>query len=208
MIAELRKKIDEDGFVKFGEIAEVASDEEKTSVSEELVRLGYERLYIPEENKSIIVFAQHGKTPNEALSWLLEKDLEKLFEIADSPNVRETVWNPKTNIEKILDIDHLHVPIYVTYSLNQTNPNWSPHPGHNEFWLKSMLNVHQDRLDHRGYLFLNDILLSLGLQENRSGQLIGWVAGQKIDANWTLLDGDEIIVRFPTASYILEALGE
>lgn len=61
------------------------------------------------------------------------------------------------------------------YSFDRTNPNWVDHAEHNLFFLRSYQNVFNDVLRARGYVFLNDILDSIGLPRTIEGAFVGWM---------------------------------
>jgi hypothetical protein len=60
----------------------------------------------------------------------------------------------------------------------ESNVNWRPGGNANWFFLNAQEKYWNDQLQTIGYVFLNDVLKSLGLQETKAGQVVGWVAGE------------------------------
>lgn len=58
------------------------------------------------------------------------------------------------------------------------NVNWRPEGHNNWFFLNSQERYWNDHLQTHGYVFLNDVYKSLGLEPTRAGQVVGWVAGE------------------------------
>lgn len=55
-----------------------------------------------------------------------------------------------------------------------TNPNWSKTPEYNLMFLRAQQQMANDRLVAHGYLFLNEVYESLGLERTQAGQMVGW----------------------------------
>lgn len=53
---------------------------------------------------------------------------------------------------------------------------WSPVPGMNKMTLSNQQNWSNDRLNARGYLFLNDVYKVLDIPQTPAGQVVGWLA--------------------------------
>lgn len=66
------------------------------------------------------------------------------------------------------------------FQFTSENANFVPQPEHNEFYIKMQQQMYNDRLRIRGYVFLNEILNSLGIEVTPVGQIIGWTRGQFI----------------------------
>lgn len=60
----------------------------------------------------------------------------------------------------------------------ESNTNWHPGGNANWFFLNAQERYWNDRLQTHGYVFLNEVLDSLGLQKTKAGQVVGWVAGE------------------------------
>ena len=53
------------------------------------------------------------------------------------------------------------------------------------YFLKHQINYANDLLKHRGYLFLNDVYDMLGYARTKTGQFLGWRAGDEVKINRT-----------------------
>lgn len=60
----------------------------------------------------------------------------------------------------------------------ETSKYYFPDEVHNDAALSAARSTAQIDFESKGYLFLNDVLKSLGLKEVPYGQLIGWIKGQ------------------------------
>lgn len=58
------------------------------------------------------------------------------------------------------------------------NVNWEPNPNNNWFFLTAQQRYWNDRLQSRGYVFLNEVLEALGFERTKAGQVVGWVVGE------------------------------
>lgn len=76
--------------------------------------------------------------------------------------------------DKMVDWDiDANQPMYGR-RFDEANKNWSPNADHNRMFLKAQENYANDRLNARGYIFLNDIQDILGFDRTPQGQLVGW----------------------------------
>lgn len=64
---------------------------------------------------------------------------------------------------------------------DRTNGNWSPVPEYNRIFLWGQQKYANDRLNSRGYLFLNELLHDLGFEKTVAGQCVGWVLSEDSD---------------------------
>lgn len=69
-----------------------------------------------------------------------------------------------------------------------TNEMWSAAPGQNQMTLSNQQNWLNDRLNARGYLFLNDVYKSLGFDATPAGQVYGWLPKSHPDSNGGIVD--------------------
>lgn len=58
---------------------------------------------------------------------------------------------------------------------DERNHNWSKDIRANVFFLRSQFDYFKDLLEVQGYLFLNDLLHSLGFDRIPEGQVEGWL---------------------------------
>lgn len=76
---------------------------------------------------------------------------------------------------EILDAeDILPSPSPYARFFDETSCWWSKTPEYNLFFLRSQENFANDRLNARGYLFLNEVYEALGLPWSQAGQAVGW----------------------------------
>jgi hypothetical protein len=57
---------------------------------------------------------------------------------------------------------------------DETNPNWTKTAEYNKTFLMSQQDYANDRLRAYGFLFLNEVLESLGFDRTQAGQVVGW----------------------------------
>lgn len=63
-----------------------------------------------------------------------------------------------------------------TYYFDGTNKNWQKgNKELNYLWLKNVQNWVNDRLNARGYMYLNEVYVYLGIPEVPAGQVVGWL---------------------------------
>lgn len=74
--------------------------------------------------------------------------------------------------------EDVFVPSPYTAFFCEGNPNWKPSAEHNKFFLVCQQQWANDRLNSRGFLFLNEVRSSLGLDYTQAGQHVGWKLGQ------------------------------
>jgi hypothetical protein len=53
--------------------------------------------------------------------------------------------------------------------------SWSPDPGYNQMFLRSVQGYANDKLRAHGYILLNDVLDMLGMERTKAGCVVGWV---------------------------------
>lgn len=70
-----------------------------------------------------------------------------------------------------------------------TSDLWSRVPGMNQLTLTNQQNWLNDRLNNRGYLFLNDVYKALGFPETPEGQVVGWLAEGHRNFDGKTMDG-------------------
>jgi len=55
---------------------------------------------------------------------------------------------------------------------------WKTNPEENRLFLQAAQNYMNDLFHSRGYLFLNEVLEYLGIEQTSAGQVIGWIRGE------------------------------
>jgi hypothetical protein len=64
--------------------------------------------------------------------------------------------------------------IYARF-FDQTNLNWQPVPEYNKVFLHGQQQYQNNRLQTRGYVFLNEVYRDLGIEPTKAGQAVGWI---------------------------------
>lgn len=63
---------------------------------------------------------------------------------------------------------------YAALFAKDTTYDWSPQPDYNLHFLRAQQQIANDILNSKGYIFLNDVRKSLGLESIPAGQAVGW----------------------------------
>lgn len=74
----------------------------------------------------------------------------------------------------------VEMPTFSDYSeyarcFDETCLGWTRDAEYNLMFVKQIQNWANDRLQSKGYLFLNEVYEMLGMQRTRAGQIVGWV---------------------------------
>ena len=91
--------------------------------------------------------------------------------------VQETVTDDMGNEKQVSKTVKVTNPLGSPYAklFDECNPNWEKNPDYSLMFLKSRQQFANDKLRSQGYLFLNDVLDSLGIPRCKEGQIVGWV---------------------------------
>jgi len=74
---------------------------------------------------------------------------------------------------------------------DEYNVNWCKNPESNLQFLKFVQSTCNDRLQSRGFLFLNEVYQALGIPMTSYGQMVGWVLGNGDDfVDFGIMDGE------------------
>lgn len=79
-------------------------------------------------------------------------------------------------IEVFDEEDSVSPSVYSKF-FDETSTNWSKTPDYNRFFLQRQQEWANNRLRANGFLFLNEVYESLGLQRTQAGQIVGWKEG-------------------------------
>jgi len=71
---------------------------------------------------------------------------------------------------------------------DESNDLWSKVPGINQMTLSNQQNWLNDRLNTRGYVFLNDVYKALGFPSTPAGQIVGWLRADHEDSKDGYID--------------------
>lgn len=106
-----------------------------------------------------------------------EVDRELKYNIK-AKEVEETVVNEKgkeKKVKKKVEMVGVTSDDYNVFFFDELSPCWEPNADLNLCFLRAEQNFANERLKARGHLFLNDILVRLGLPKTPAGQVVGWV---------------------------------
>jgi len=101
-----------------------------------------------------------------------EKEKELRYAAETQTVVIDDVNGPKKVKEKIPG--RAGASIYAQL-YEEGNPNWQPTPEYNRIFLEAQQQYANQRLRAKGFLMLNDVYDSLGIQRTSAGQIVGWV---------------------------------
>jgi hypothetical protein len=75
-----------------------------------------------------------------------------------------------------IDFDDVHPSPYARF-FDESSPNWTKTPEYNLMFLRAQQDWANNRLRSCGYVFLNEVYESLGLERSQAGQIVGWKEG-------------------------------
>ena len=67
------------------------------------------------------------------------------------------------------------IPSGYAKMFDDLNPYWDNNPDFNLNFLLTQQKIANNKLQAQGYLFLNEVYRSLGFEETKAGQIVGWV---------------------------------
>ena len=115
---------------------------------------------------------------------------------------------PKT----VVDLKLIEGQTRTTFEFTSDNVNWSNHDGHNEFFLSAMVKQYNNHLQHYHYVFLNQFLRGLAINETAYGQVAGWSAngdGEVLMSIEKLVgDDSKLLLHFKRVKVIVLELGD
>lgn len=111
-----------------------------------------------------------------------ELDKELRYNIK-AKEFEETAVNEETGEETTV-VNTVNVADAIEYSdyarfFDDGCTGWTKDSEHNLYFLKCQQNYANERLQKRGYLFLNDVYEMLGIPKTKAGQIVGWVYDKK-----------------------------
>ena len=62
-----------------------------------------------------------------------------------------------------------------SFFFDESNPYWEKDGNYNRMFLLAQQQYANDKLRANGYLFLNDVLDTLGIPRTKAGQIVGWI---------------------------------
>ena len=115
---------------------------------------------------------------------------------------------PKT----VVDLKLIEGQTRTTFEFTSDNVNWSNHDGHNEFFLSAMVKQYNNHLQHYHYVFLNQILRGLAINETAYGQVAGWSANGDGEVLMSIEkfvgDDSKLLLHFKRVKVIVLELGD
>lgn len=66
-------------------------------------------------------------------------------------------------------------PSDYSFYFDESNPYWEKDGNYNRMFLLAQQQFANDKLRADGFLFLNDVLESIGIEKTKAGQMVGWV---------------------------------
>jgi len=117
-------------------------------------------------------FAEYRKRVVDEFGEEKDKDLrfgivEKEIPVYDNEGVQ-------TGTKKVMDVQADGRSEYIR-CFDENNEMWSKVPGQNQMTLSNQQNWLNERLNARGYVFLNDVYKCLGFPATPAGQVVGWL---------------------------------
>jgi hypothetical protein len=103
-----------------------------------------------------------------------EKDEEFRYGVIEKEIAVDTDHGVDVKTVKVLDKNGKG-SIYARLFAQETSRNWQPQQNYNSIFLQSQQNYANDRLRRDGFLLLNDVYESLGLERSKEGCVVGWV---------------------------------
>lgn len=85
------------------------------------------------------------------------------------------VYDEKTKKNKRVTRTSMDTPSIYARFFDQTSSAWKPDPEHNLYYIRCQQNFWNDRLRQKGHVFLNEVYESLGMEDTKPGQVVGWV---------------------------------
>jgi Family of unknown function (DUF6353) len=114
---------------------------------------------------------------------------EKEQELYRRPIRKITVTDEETGLPCEIDDPDDRMPSPYAQWFEPSNPNWRNRNDYNLTFLRSQQMYCDDRLNSRGFLFLNEVYEALGLEWTPAGQVVGW----KLDGKWKRTNGDGFV---------------
>lgn len=93
--------------------------------------------------------------------------------------IEETIVDDKgkeKTVKKTVDVADMTRPMYSAYSVifDECNPNWEKDAEYNKSFLIAKQNWWNDKLTVNKRVFLNEVLIDLGFEPTKAGQVVGW----------------------------------
>lgn len=116
-----------------------------------------------------------------------DKDKELRFGLVETEVPVFDENGKQTGVKKLTDVQMGQWSSYARI-FDEHNENWSNIPGINQMTLSNQQNWLNDRLEARGYVFLNDVYKCLGFPMTPAGQVTGWLRKDHEDSKDGVVD--------------------
>jgi len=116
-----------------------------------------------------------------------DKDKELRFGLVETEVPVYDEEGNQTGTKKLTDVKMGKWSSYARI-FDEGNENWSKIPGMNQMFLSNQQNWLNDRLNARGYVFLNDVYKCLGIPATPAGQVVGWLRENHEDSKDGFID--------------------
>lgn len=83
------------------------------------------------------------------------------------------IYDDEGEEREIIDLSDVMPSPYARF-FDESSRNWSKTPEYNLLFLRAQQDAANDRLRAYGFLFLNEVYESLGLERSQAGQSVGW----------------------------------
>ena len=130
-------------------------------------------------------FAQYRERVVDELGE--DKDKELRFGLVETEVPTYGPDGEQTGTQKLTDVKMDRWSSYARI-FDEGNEMWSKIPGQNQFTLTNQMNWLNDRLNARGYVFLNDVYKCLGFPATPAGQVVGWLSSAHKDSKDGFID--------------------
>lgn len=124
--------------------------------------------------------------------------------------VTDTEGKKTTSSVRIIDDSDLG---YTTFLFNNaTSTHYQHAPGYNQMFLQQNQGFWNDRLQAVGFVFMNEVLESLGMARTSAGAITGWVKGSETGDSYVSFDiqnlgNGELMLDFNVDGSIWDKIG-
>ena len=127
-------------------------------------------------------FKDYRKRVVERFGEQLDKELRYNIKAKEIEEVVVDKDGNETVEKKIVNVAELSGPEGISdYAkfFDESCPDWQKDPNFNLMFLRRQQDWANEKLKHQGYLFLNDVYETLGIQKTPAGQVVGWIYNEK-----------------------------
>ena len=132
-----------------------------------------------------IALAAAYKTVETSLAEYKKRMVEELGEEKAESIFRGETTEEITNDEgekvTVTRVDPNRVSQYARCFCKESSSAWEPEATYNLMFLRSQQAYFNNILQHRGYVYLNEVYKALGFEPSRAGQVVGWKLGENED---------------------------